>query len=381
MIALLARAFGEQWQLLWPLRYITVRAVLAAAVGFLLALFLGRWCIARYRENGILERAGASDCPQVGAYATASGKDRTPTMGGVWWITCVLVSTLLLARPDAVLVLLGVVLLVGMGTIGYFDDWIKLQAGRSGRRRNGLSLRTKLWATIALAAYVAVLLWLFAEASGQPGVRAIYFPVLKDLAAAPAALGLWGLPLFAGFTALVVLASSHAANIADGMDGLAAGAGLVAYVALGIACYATGHAVLADYLHLPHIPGAGEVAILAAAAVGATLGFLWYNAWPAEVFLGDSGSLPMGALAGYLALVSKQEFALPFLAGVYVVDAGTSLVQILGYKATGRMLLPKAPIHHHYTLNHRLHEAKVVVRFWIFGLLTAAFGLLLIKLR
>ncbi len=378
MIALLARALGEQWQILWPLRYITVRAVLAAGLGFLLALVLGGWCIRRLRENGILEKAGASDCPEVGAAARAAGKDRVPTMGGVFWTTTVLLTTLLLARPDAVLVILGAVLLVGMGTIGFFDDWIKYQ-GEGGR--SGLSRTTKLWATIALASYVALLLWLFAEASDQPGVRAIYFPVLKDLTAAPAALGLWGLPIFAAFTALVVLASGHAANIADGMDGLAAGAGLVAYVALGIACYAVGHAGLAAYLHLPHIPGAGEVAILAAAAVGATLGFLWYNAWPAQVFLGDSGSLPMGALAGYLALVSKQELALPLLAGVYVLDAATSLIQILGYKATGRRLLPKAPIHHHYTVNRGIPEAKVVVRFWIFGLLTAALGLLLIKLR
>ncbi|TAH35029.1 MAG: phospho-N-acetylmuramoyl-pentapeptide-transferase [Planctomycetota bacterium] len=360
------------------LEYITVRALLAGASAFLLALLLGRRIIARLHTAGVAENAGASDSAEVGRVALAAGKHRTPTMGGVFWVSAILCSTLVYANPGELLVLLGAVLVVGMGAIGFMDDWIKWKHEHG---RNGLSRSAKLLASLALTTYVAVSLWLIGERTGRPEMCRIYLPVLKDLYASPELLGAFGLPLFAVFTSFVILATCHAANVTDGLDGLAAGSGLIAFLALTVAAYAVGHFVLADYLSLPFIPGAGEVAVLGAAAVGATLGFLWFNCHPAQIFLGDAGSLPLGALVGYLAIVSKQELALPLLAGVFVLEVGTSLLQILYFKLSGgRRLFRIAPLHHLYQLRG-LPEQKIVARFWIGGAVSAALGLLLIKVR
>ncbi|HEX9794767.1 MAG TPA: phospho-N-acetylmuramoyl-pentapeptide-transferase [Planctomycetota bacterium] len=378
MIAWVVELLSDFWQPLQVLHYITVRAVLAGAFAFLLALWLGRRVIDRLREVGVHENAGACDSAAVGAIAVKAGKNRTPTMGGVFWTASILASTLLFARPDEPLVLLGAVLLVGMGLLGFLDDWVKWQRDKG---RNGLSRTSKLLATIALSTYVAVVLWMLGERTGRPEISNIYFPVLKGLYAQPEILGAWGLLLFVAFTSFVILATSHAVNVTDGLDGLAGGAGLISIAALSLAVYAVGNASVAGYLHLPHIPGAGEVAVLGGAALGATLGFLWFNCHPAEIFLGDSGSLPLGALIGYMALVAKQELVLPFLAGVFVLEVSSSLLQILWFKASGgKRLFSIAPIHHKFQLAG-MAEQKIVARFWIFGAVSACVGLLLIKVR
>lgn len=378
MILWLVQWLAPEGSPLRSLEYVTVRALLAGAAAFLLALLLGRRIIDGLLRAGVREDAGASDSAAVGRVALAAGKHRTPTMGGVFWASAILLSTLLFANPGELLVLLGAVLLVGMGTIGFVDDWIKWKrvAGR-----NGLSRSAKLFASLALTTYVAVSLWWIGERTGRPEMCRIYLPLLKDLYATPAALGWWGLPLFAAFASFVILATCHAANVTDGLDGLAAGSGLIAFLALSVATYAVGHAVWAKYLSLPLIPGASEVAILGAAAVGATLGFLWFNCHPAQIFLGDAGALPLGALVGYLAIVSKQELALPLLAGVFVVEVGSSLLQILYFKATGgKRLFSIAPLHHVFQLRG-MPEPRIVTRFWIGGAVSAALGLLLIKVR
>lgn len=378
MIAWLVSRLASEGSPLQALHYITVRALLAAAFAFLLAVLLGQRIILRLRAVGLLERAGDCDSPEVGRVSMAEGKHRTPTMGGVFWTTAILVSTLLFADPAELLVLLGAVLLVGMGAVGFLDDWIKW---RRERGRNGLSRTAKLAASLALTTYVAVTLWVVGERTARPEMSRIYFPVLKDLYASPEIWGMWGLAAFVTFTSFVILATSHAANVTDGLDGLAAGSGLMAFCALSATTYAAGHAGLASYLHLPFIPGAGEVAVLGAAAAGATLGFLWFNCHPAQIFLGDAGALPLGALVGYLAIVSKQELALPFLAGVFVLEAGSSLLQILWFKATGgRRLFPIAPLHHIWR-QRGMPEQKIVARFWIGGAVSAAVGLLLLKVR
>jgi len=370
---------ADLWSPLQVFRYIGVRAALAFGLAFVFAVGMGKPLIRRLRAAGIGERADFSDCSEVGAAYRAAGKSGTPTMGGVFWAGAVLAALLLCGRLEEPLVLLGAALMVGMGTLGFFDDWIKF---RKEKGRNGLSRTTKFWASALLAGWVVTVYWWLGDPeTGNSAIRNLYFPLLKDLFAEPEQLGLWGAVLFIGFETFLILACSHAANVTDGLDGLAAGSAIPTFAALSLAAYAVGHAGLAEYLHLPHLPGAGELAVMGGALLGATLGFLWYNAHPAEVFFGDSGSLPLGALIGWFAIVSKQELALPLLAGVFVLEVTTSFLQIYWYKFTGgKRLFRKAPLHHVYQLAG-MPEQKIVARFWVFGALCAALGLLLIKIR
>jgi phospho-N-acetylmuramoyl-pentapeptide-transferase len=369
----------DAWGPLRALQYIGVRAALAFVFAFACAVLLGKPLIRRLRAAGVGERAEMSDCAEVGALYRAAGKSGTPTMGGVFWTGSILAALIVCGRLNEPLVLLGAALMVGMSTLGFLDDWIKY---RKERGRNGMSRTAKLWASALLAGWVVVAYWMLGDPErGVAPIRNLYFPLLKDLFAQPELLGIWGVLIFVAFETFLILACSHAANVTDGLDGLAAGSALPSFAALSLAAYAVGHAGLAEYLHLPYVPGAGELAVMGGAVLGATLGFLWYNAHPAEVFLGDSGSLPMGALIAWFAIVSKQEFALPLLAFVFVLEVGTSLLQIYWYKFTGgRRLFRKAPLHHVFQLAG-VPEQKIVARFWVIGALAAAAGLLRIKLR
>jgi phospho-N-acetylmuramoyl-pentapeptide-transferase len=369
----------ELWEPLQAFRYIGVRSGCAFAAAMVFAILLGKPLIARLRAVGVGEDAAFSDDEEVGKAYAASGKIGTPTMGGIFWMSAILATMLLFCRLDEPLVLIGAVLMVGMGTIGFLDDWMKFK--REGGK-NGMSRRAKMLASLSLAALVVATYWALGDpVTGYPAIRNLYFPVLKDLFAQPDALGWWGFAIFIGFQTFVILATSHAVNVTDGLDGLAAGSAIPALVALALASYAVGHAELASYLNLPHIPGSGEVTVMVSAVLGATFGFLWYNSFPADVFLGDSGSLPLGACIAYFAIVSKQELALPLLAGVFVLEVSTSLLQIYWYKFTGgKRLFPKAPIHHVWQLRG-MPESKIVARFWIIAAVCAALGLLMLKLR
>lgn len=379
MLRLLAAWLEPLWGPFRVFDSIGVRAALAFVFAFACAVALGRPLIRRLRAAGVGERADMSDCDEVGAAYRAAGKSGTPTMGGVFWSGAILVALLLCGRLDEPLVLLGAALMVGMSTLGFIDDWIKLR--REGGR-NGLSRTAKLWASALLAGWVVAAYWMLGDPDrGVAPIRNLYFPLLKDLFAQPEQLGIWGMLIFVAFETFLILACAHAVNVTDGLDGLAAGSALPCFAALSLASYAVGHAGMAEYLHLPHVPGAGELAVMGAAVIGATLGFLWYNSHPAEVFLGDSGSLPLGALIGWFAIVAKQEFALPLLAFVFVLEVLTSLLQIYWFKFTGgRRLFRKAPLHHVFQLAG-VPEQKIVARFWVVGALAAAAGLLLIKLR
>lgn len=379
MLLALAERFADLWGPLRALHYIGVRSALAFVLAFVLAVVLGKRLIRRLRAAGVGERAGRSDCAEVGEAYRKAGKGGTPTMGGVFWTGAILGALLLCGRLDEPLVLLGAALMVGMSSLGFLDDWIKL---RDERGRNGMSRTAKFWASALLAGWVVTAYWMLGDPErGVAPIRNLYFPLLKDLFAEPERLGVWGLLIFVGFESFLILACSHAANVTDGLDGLAAGSALPCFAALSLAAYAVGHAGLAEYLHLPFVPGAGEIAVMGGAVLGATLGFLWFNAHPAEVFFGDSGSLPLGALIGWFAIVSKQEFALPLLAFVFVVEVFTSLLQIYWFKFTGgRRLFRKAPLHHVFQLDG-VPEQKIVARFWVVGAIAAAGGLLLIKLR
>jgi phospho-N-acetylmuramoyl-pentapeptide-transferase len=366
------------WSPLNALKYIGVRSALAFAVSLLLTIKLGKPLIRKLRAAGVGENASVCDDPAVAAAYAAAHKQGVPTMGGIFWMTAILITMILFCRLDEPLVLIGAVLMVGMGTIGFLDDWIKFKE----KGRNGMSRRTKFLASSALAAGVIASYWALGDpVTGYPGIRNLYFPLLKDLFAEPAALGWTGFAIFVAFQAFVILACSHAVNVTDGLDGLAAGSAIPPLIALSAAVYAVGRVDYSAYLSLPYIPGAGEVTVMAAAVLGATFGFLWYNGHPAEVFFGDSGSLPLGAAIAYFAIVAKQEFALPLLAGVFVLEVSTSLLQIYYFKFSGgKRLFLKAPIHHVWQLQN-IPEQKIVSRFWIVAAVSAAIGLFFIKVR
>lgn len=358
--------------------YIGVRAGAAFIFSFAVALVIGKPLIKRLRESKVGERSDNSDCDEVAEAYRQAGKDGTPTMGGVFWLASVLISTMVFGRMDEPLVLIGMVLMVGMGTIGFFDDQVKANPNDP---RKGLSRKAKMIPTLLLTLLVVSLLWKLGDAaSSYPQMRYIFMPVFKDMVIGPGmSLLVLGVVFFV-IQIVCILGFSHAANVTDGLDGLAVGSAVPVLAAMGLSTYFVGHAKFSEYLHLPFIPGSGEVTILVAATLGASLGFLWFNSSPALIFMGDSGSLPLGAAMAYFAIVSKQEILLILIGGVFTVEVASSLLQILCCKYFNWRPFRKAPIHHVWQLDE-MPEARIVARFWIVSALFASLGLLLIKLR
>lgn len=358
--------------------YIGVRAGAAFIFSFAVALVIGKPLINRLRESKVGERTDNSDCDEVAEAYRQAGKDGTPTMGGVFWLASVLISTMVFGRIDEPLVLIGMVLMVGMGTIGFFDDQVKANPNDP---RKGLSRKAKMVPTLLLTLLVVGLLWKLGDAPGSyPELRYIFMPVFKDMVIGPG-MGLLVLGgVFFVIQIMCILGFSHAANVTDGLDGLAVGSAVPVLAAMGLSTYFVGHANFSGYLHLPFIPGSGEVTVLVAATLGASLGFLWFNSSPALIFMGDSGSLPLGAAMAYFAIVSKQEILLILIGGVFTIEVASSLLQILCCKYFNWRPFRKAPIHHIWQLD-KMPEARIVARFWIVSALFASLGLLLIKLR
>ena len=358
--------------------YIGVRAGAAFIFSFAVALVIGKPLIKRLRESKVGERTDNSDCDEVAEAYRQAGKDGTPTMGGVFWLASVLISTMVFGRIDEPLVLIGMVLMVGMGTIGFFDDQVKANPNDP---RKGLSRTAKMVPTLLLTLLVVGLLWKLGDAPGSyPELRYIFMPVFKDMVIGPG-MGLLVLGgVFFVIQIMCILGFSHAANVTDGLDGLAVGSAVPVLAAMGLSTYFVGHANFSEYLHLPFIPGSGEVTVLVAATLGASLGFLWFNSSPALIFMGDSGSLPLGAAMAYFAIVSKQEILLILIGGVFTIEVASSLLQILCCKYFNWRPFRKAPIHHIWQLD-KMPEARIVARFWIVSALFASLGLLLIKLR
>jgi len=358
--------------------YIGVRAGASFIFSFAVALAIGKPLIKRLRESKVGERTANSDCDEVAEAYRKADKDGTPTMGGVFWLASVLISTMVFGRIDEPLVLIGMVLMVGMGTIGFFDDQIKVNPNDP---RKGLSRTAKMVPTLLLTLLVVGLLWKLGDASSSyPQMRHLFMPVFKDLVIGPD-MGLLALGgVFFVVQTMCILGFSHAANVTDGLDGLAVGSAVPVLAAMGLSTYFVGHATFSEYLHLPFIPGSGEVTVLVAATLGASLGFLWFNSSPALIFMGDSGSLPLGAAMAYFAIVSKQEILLILIGGVFTLEVASSLLQILCYKRFRWRPFRKAPIHHIWQLDG-MPEARIVARFWIVSALFASLGLLLIKLR
>ncbi len=366
--------------------YISFRVAMAALTGFVVALAWGRPAIRWLRRHKVSERVEKAPDPTLAREAARSGKANTPTMGGSFLVGALLVSVLLWARLDNVYVVLGVLLTAGMAAVGFVDDYLKLAVAHS----RGLSSRAKMigLSAVVLACLLA-LVW-YARTTERDELLALYPPLFKSLVIPLGELGIAGLVAFVAFEWLVVVGSANAVNVTDGLDGLAAGCLVISGLALLVFCYVMGRSDWTAYLNLPHVRAASEMAVVGAALIGACLGFLWYNAHPASVFMGDSGSLPLGGLLAWMAVVSKQELVLPLIASVFVLDLASSGLQTLYYRRTGgKRLFTCAPIHHGLQLYggvfkpgaERWHEVTVVTRFWILAACGAMASLALLKVR
>ena len=366
--------------------YISFRMAMAALTAFAIALLLGGRTIAWLRAHRVREDVSKTDAPELAAAALATGKGDTPTMGGSFLVAALLASVLLWARLDNVHVVLGILLVGAFAAVGFVDDYKKLTIPGC----KGLSPRAKMAGlTLSILGVLLSLAW-YARLSGRDAILDLYPPFLKQAVVPLSDWGFLGVAAFLAFQWLVIAGSANAVNITDGLDGLAAGCMILSGTALSIFCYVTGRADWTSYLNLPHVSQASEMAILGAALLGACMGFLWYNAYPAQVFMGDSGSLPLGGAMAWMAIVAKQELVLPLIACVFVADLGTSFLQRIWYQRThGKRLFTLAPIHHGleryggvFRRRERgWHEVKVVVRFWILAACGALTSLALLKVR
>jgi phospho-N-acetylmuramoyl-pentapeptide-transferase len=348
-------------------RYITVRAVCGAGTAFLLMLVLMPPFIRWLRTLKIRQYERRKDAPSLDALH--SGKEGTPTMGGLMLIACVSASALLWARFTSVHLWLALGTFCFMGAIGAYDDFRKIAAksskGLSARRKLGLQL---LWALVVFAAMT------LAPAT-RDLARQFMVPFLKDpLIADLGPVGSWLLVSF------VLVGASNAVNLTDGLDGLAIGcSGSVAFAYL-VMSYVAGHVAFAQYLGVPFVNGSGELAVFCGCLLGGCLGFLWYNCHPASVFMGDTGSLALGGVIGMVALLIKQEVALIVVGGVFVMEAGSVILQVGYFKWKGRRIFAMAPIHHHFQLR-RWSETQVTIRFWVLSIICALLGILMLKIR
>jgi phospho-N-acetylmuramoyl-pentapeptide-transferase len=357
-------------------RYLTIRTAFATLTALLIGLLIGPYLIEKLREF------------QIGQYIREDGpkdhqkKAGTPTMGGLLICVAILVPTLLWSDLSNPLVWLAILALVGFGGIGFADDYLKVVH----KRNLGLTARVKFTAQIGVASLIAIFL-LVLRKEGEYSTRLMvpfvkrFRPdlVLHSIHHVPH-LGPLAFLIFVLFTVIVLVGSSNAVNLTDGLDGLAIGCAIIAAGALAALTYISGNVVFADYLGLQRMPLVSELTVFCGSMVGASIGFLWYNAHPAEVFMGDVGSLALGGAIGTVAVIIKQELLLPFIGGVFVLEALSVMLQVGSYKLRKKRIFKMAPIHHHFELMG-WSESKVIVRFWIAALVFALFALTTLKLR
>lgn len=366
--------------------YITFRTVAAALTAFVLALVLGKPMIAWLRRNKVGEDTTKVDSKELADLTVKMGKKNTPTMGGSFLIAALVGAALLWGRLDNLHLILGIFLTVGFAAVGFVDDYKKLTIPHC----KGLTPKAKMLGLSIVALAVIGALCYYAVTTGRDTLLTLYPPFFKDVALGLASLGVLGVVGFLFFQWLVVVGTSNACNITDGLDGLAAGCMLISGAALAVFCYVTGRPDWTAYLHLPHVSAASEMAVMGGALCGACMGFLWYNAFPAKVFMGDSGSLPLGGLLAWMALVSKQELVLPLIGFVFFAELGSSWLQTRYFRSSGgKRLFTCAPIHHGLQLKGGIfapaaapwHEVTIVVRAWIVAAICALASLALLKVR
>jgi len=349
--------FLHQWLDINLFTYISVRAGIAFFTSFVLTIFL----MPRYIAWA---RAKKANQP-INKYVAHEGKQHTPTMGGAVFVFATVVASLISANLSNLYVLGGLLTLVGFAAVGLKDDLGKIL---SGDNLQGLSARGKMGLLILVATLVATLL-----IYGAHFPTTFYVPFVKNPLFD---MGAFALP----FWVLVIIAASNAVNLTDGLDGLATVPTVIGLGTLGIITYITGHAIFSKYLLLPYVPGVGEVTIVAAALAGGLLGFLWYNCYPAEIFMGDTGSLSIGAFLGYMAILGKSEVLLILIGIIFVIETVSVILQVGSYKLRKKRVFLMAPIHHHFEMKNWA-ENKIIVRFWMIAFLANLLALITLKIR
>jgi phospho-N-acetylmuramoyl-pentapeptide-transferase len=349
---------------------------MSAITALLLSIVLGPWLIARLRQFQIGQQI-REDGPQ-----SHHKKAGTPTMGGLLICLSIVVPTLLWADLRVPAVWVAQIGLLSFGAIGFWDDYLKV----SRKCSLGLTARAKLALEVLASMLVGViLLGMNARGLYSTSMNVPFFKNFNpDLLVHSWLQGPWTYPLafvfFYGFLLLVLVGASNAVNLTDGLDGLAIGLMIIAAGAMTVLSYVTGHAEFARYLEIARTPGASELTIFCSAMTGASLGFLWYNAHPAEIFMGDVGSLALGGGLGVVAVLLKQEVLLLFIGGVYVIESLSVILQVGSFKLRGKRIFKMAPLHHHFEALG-WEESKIITRFWIAGLIMALFALTTLKLR
>ena len=357
-------------------RYVTFRTAFASLTALFMGLIIGPAIIRQLREF------------QIGQYIREEGpkahqkKAGTPTMGGVLITIAIIVPTLLWADLSNPYIWMAVLSTIAFGAIGFADDYLKIV----NKRNLGLTGRTKLLLQFLAACAVGIaLVFLTAERQYSTHLMVPFVKqfrpdlVIESLRHYP---HIWFLAFtpFVAFVMLVLVGSSNAVNLTDGLDGLAIGCTVIAAGALTVLTYLSGHAVFSEYLELQKMPQVAELTIFCGAMVGSSIGFLWYNAHPAEIFMGDVGSLALGGAIGTVAVIIKQELLLPFIGGVFVIEAMSVILQVGSYKLRKKRIFKMAPLHHHFELAG-WSESKIIIRFWILALIFALFALTTLKLR
>ena len=340
-------------------RYITFRTIFASITALLICLFVGPWLIRKLRSLQIGQNI-REDGPQ-----SHLSKKGTPTMGGILIIIAVVISTFLWANPAVDYIWLILLVTVGYGLIGFADDYRKL----TGSSSKGVSGKKRLAAEIVIALFVSTIIYF------KPGFNSqIAIPFFKTVLPN---LG-WGYILLATF---IIVGTANAVNLTDGLDGLAIGPATICFATFVIFAYFSGNVKVATYLQIPYVTGSGELSIFCGAMVGAALGFLWFNSYPAEVFMGDVGSLSLGGALGTMAIFTKQGILFALVGGIFVVETFSVIFQVGYFKLTnGKRIFRMAPLHHHFELKGWA-EPKVIVRFWIISILLALLAISTLKLR
>jgi len=371
--------FAKEYPFLSPLnvfRYVTFRTAFASLTALFLSILVGPWLIRKLREFQIGQHI-RDDGPK-----SHQKKSGTPTMGGVLIILSIVVPTLLwadLVNPYVWIALFG---LISFGAIGFWDDYTKV----AKKRNLGLTAKQKFAAQCFVCLMIGtMLLWLHALGAYDTAMNVPFLKhVRPDLLIGGLLSNPWTYPLafvfFFLFLILVIAGSSNFVNLTDGLDGLAIGLMIIAAGAMTVLAYVSGHREFAQYLDIVRLPGASELTIFCGAMTGASIGFLWYNAHPAEIFMGDVGSLALGGAMAVVAVLIKQELLLIFIGGVYILEGLSVILQVGSYKLRGKRIFKMAPLHHHFEALG-WQESKIIARFWIAGLILALFALTTLKLR
>ena len=371
----------RDWSILNVFTYITFRAAGAAVTSFVLSFLLAPIILRQLREKAFHQvvREGTPDTHKV--------KASTPTMGGLIFLFAALISVLLWARLTSHYTVLPLIVTAWMGGIGFLDDVLKLRQKRAGQKNQGLVERYKLTGQVIIGVFLGFYLWKFPISPNLPGASTT-LPFFKYVLVVAAAT--WIEPLYVLFTTFILVGVSNAVNLTDGVDGLAAGLSAISFMTIAVFAYVAGRIDTSNYLGIFYLVNAGELSVFCAALVGALIGFLWYNTYPAQVFMGDTGSLALGGALGAAAILLKSEFLLLLIGFVFMVETFSVIGQRFLFKyrrrrfgleyAQNNRLLLRAPLHHHLELKG-WHESQVAVRFWIIQIVASVIALSTLKLR